>query len=149
MPVSVKVVLTGDKKFLAKLEAVASPRVRIKALNEAAFLLAKIAAEEKILRGGRFFGAGGKLTDSPPHPTKLTSRSGRLRGSLHPRQAIDRSGLPKYIEVGTDVKYAAQHELGLAPYPPRPFLKPAAEDVSKELPRIFEKWLTREIDRSG
>lgn len=132
-------------------------------------LTARIAATEKIIRGGRV-GTGKGIRSAPPDPHRLTSRSGRLRASLAGRgyrQGIDASGLPHFIEVGSDVIYAAVHEFGgtvsqnvgdstrssafgrptkpyrvrgfhrTLRYPARPFLGPALRDASLQFERIF------------
>ena len=55
----------------------------------------------------------------PVHPTILTARTGHLRRSI-------RSGIEGSIGwVGSNIKYAALHELGLGKMPKRPFLAPS------------------------
>ncbi len=111
-----------------------------RALVTCGLLVQKIAAEEMIIRGGRF-GTGSSLRDRIAHPSKLTSRSGRLRGSIR----VNRVPLPKAIDIGSDVAYAAVHELGLGRFPKRPFLAPALDKASKEFSQIFAKELGRAL----
>jgi len=112
-----KVVLTGGKELDALLERISAPRVNraySAALTQMAMLTARIAATEKIIRGGRI-GKGRKKTDARPNARRLTSRTGRLRSSLAGkgyREGLDTSRLPKSIEVGTDVAYGPVHEFG-------------------------------------
>lgn len=164
--------LTGTERLRRVLTAMRSPanrRVLAAALTESAMLTARIAATEKIIRGGRR-GRGRSKSDAPADPRRLTSRSGRLRASLAGRgyrQGIDTSGIPRFIEVGTDVAYGAVHEFGgtvsqtvgrhtrssafgratkpyqvgpyrrTARYPARPFLAPALADAARQFERIF------------
>lgn len=112
-------------------------------LLKAGYAVLKDAAENQIIRGGRVRGPSGprggrgKRTDTPPHPSRLTSRTGELRQSLGANRGTDRSGLPRYVDVGSDLDYAPIHELGLGPYPKRPFLAPAAEAVSPQFPQML------------
>ena len=124
MAVSVRVDFIGGDRLRRALERIRPSSQRTilsQALTESAMLVARIAATDKIIRGGRFRGApgprGGRgaLTSAPAHPSRLTSRSGRLRGSLAGRgyrAGIDDSRLPREIVVGTDVDYGAVHETG-------------------------------------
>ena len=82
-----------------------------------------------ILRGGQ----------GPPHPSKLTSRTGTLRRSLGPAFGLDKSGLPRFIEGGSSLVYAPVHELGLGRFPRRPFLAPAVDAVTPQLEQIMVK----------
>jgi phage gpG-like protein len=121
---SLRVDLTGDEALRQVLERIKPSQNRgafASALTEMALLTARIAAEEKIIRGGRFRGPAGPrggraaLTNRAAHPTRLTSRSGRLRASLAGRgyrAGIDDSALPREIAVGTEVNYAPVHEFG-------------------------------------
>lgn len=108
-----------------------NPRAFNRGMTKAGLRIARNAARKQIIRGGRFGG-----TDAPPHPTRLTSRSGRLRASLEGFGAIDDSGLPKFLDVGTTVEYGPVHELGLQVatrsgssfrMPRRAFLEPAVD----------------------
>lgn len=169
------------QRVLAAMRAPANRRALSGALTEAAMLTARIAATDKIIRGGRI-GKGRSKRDAPADPKRLTSRSGRLRASLAGRgyrEGLDTSGLPRFIEVGTDVAYGPVHEFGgtvsqsvrahtrttafgrttrpyqvaafqrSARYPARPFLGPALEDAAKQFERIFAFHYGREIDRAA
>lgn len=56
------------------------------------------AAQEQMIRGG-----GG-----PPHPSRLTSRTGTGRRSI----SVNLAPLPLAAEVGSDLAYMALHETG-------------------------------------
>ena len=113
-------------------------------LVKAAYLVLADAAANQIIRGGRFRGKGGKLGNTPPHPSRLTSRTGELRRSLSVNRGLDRGGLPRYVDVGSDLVYAPVHELGLSRYPVRAFLAPAVAAVSPK----FEGMLLHELDKA-
>jgi len=148
MPVALSIGIEGLDKLYDKLERIAPRRageawVR-RALVTSAMRVQEIAASEMIIRGGRI-GAGRKKTDAPADPERLTSRTGRLRGSIR----VNRSPLPKAIDIGSDVAYAPVHELigvGRA-RTKRPFLQPALDKASKEFSRIFAKELGRDLAR--
>ena len=114
-------------------------------LLKVAYAVATDAAQNQILRGGRFR-AGKGLRDTPPHPSKLTSRTGELRRSLAVNRGVDRAGLPRYIDVGSDLVYARVHEVEGAGKMrrKRPFLAPAVEAVSPK----FEGMLLAEIEKA-
>ena len=124
MALSVRIDFTGDERFRRVLEQIrpsAQRGIIAEALTESAMLVARIAATEKIKRGGRFRGprgprgGRGALGNAPADPVRLTSRSGRLRGSLAGRgyrEGLDRTGLPREIAVGSEVNYAPVHEFG-------------------------------------
>ena len=128
----------GGKALRAKLRALnpgKNPRAAIvPALLECIELTLAIAASRKILPGGR----------GTPKKKILTSRSGRLRESLGLAASIDRRGLPKFIEGGSDVEYARVHEIGgrFGRFK-RAFLAPALRDAQLRFPAIFEKHLAR------
>lgn len=138
---AVSVSIGFDRGTLARLQRkldAMSPRQNkrwvSRALLRGALLVQKVAAEEKILRGG----------SGPPVPHILTSRTGTLRRSIR----VDRGGLPEAISIGTDLIYGLVHELGGRFHPPRPFLSPAADDVAPQLPDILlEEW-AKEYDRA-
>jgi phage gpG-like protein len=146
------------------------------AFIESALLTQKKAAKEKIIQGSRFRGPrgprGGKgaIASAGVHPTKLTSRHGGsgLVGSIR----VNRSPLPKSIEVGSDKAYAAIHEFGgsisisdkmrrvlhakgihprasttTIKMPARPFLNPGLEDASKSFEAIFVRNFNRVVRR--
>lgn len=50
----------------------------------------------------------GQTTKGKAHPTRITSRTGQLRGSIE----IDYSGIPQRIAIGSEIPYAAVHEYG-------------------------------------
>lgn len=122
-----------------------------RALLSCGYAVLKNAAEDQIIRGGRFRGAPGprggrgKLEDAPPHPSRVTSRSGELRRSLSIARGVDRSRLPGLLSVGSDLVYSAVHEYGLRVrgrrYPKRAFLAPALAAESQRFAGIFESEL--------
>jgi len=74
------------------------------------------------------------------HPSKLTNRSFRLRDSI----GTDLRALPKFVEVGTDVDYAAKHEFGLKNFPERPFMEPALKVIRPKMTGIVIRHWKRE-----
>jgi len=148
--VRVSVSVTGIpelRRQLAKLQAPQIHSATREFLLKAGFLVLREAAENQIIRGGRFRGPAGprggkgKLRNTPPHPSRLTSRSGELRRSLSQSRGLSRAGLPRYVDVGSDLVYARVHELGLRNYPKRAFLVPAVEKVAPQ----FEALLAAEV----
>lgn len=168
MAVVLSATLEGQKE-IARLMSKVDPkrdgaRWQRAALLRAALLVQKIAAKEKIRRGGAT-----KTGQRRALPNVLTSRTGTLRRSI----AVDRAPLPGAVDVGTALGYGAVHEIGgtftiprhqvdahtrrivfgrrVAPfnvgpysrgpysarYPKRPFLVPALEETIPKLPRIF------------
>lgn len=97
-----------------------------RALDRMAFRVQQDAALNQIIRGG----------SGPPHPTRLTSRTGTLRRSIR----VNRRG-PYERSVGTDLLYGLVHELGGRIHPPRPYLAPALQKV---FPRFADD-LRREV----
>ena len=144
-----KIELLGGDEFaerLAKLKPATNRRILVRSLTESAMAVARNAADVQIKRGGRV-AVGSTMTSSPPLRDRLTSRSGRLRGSLagaNYRGGLRTGGLPRYIEVGTRVVYAAVHEFGRGPFPVRAFLGPALEAVAKTFRQIFDRNWRRE-----
>ena len=127
------------------LGAFQSPRINKifrESLLEGALEIQRVAAQEKIMRGG-VKGRGKNKTISPPLPDKLTSRSGDLRRSIK----VDRSELPFAIEIGTELVYGRAHELGYPPrnLPARPFLGPAVEDVAPKFETFFFNAVMRAV----
>ena len=102
-----------------------------KALDSMAFQVQANAAMKQIIRGGK----------GPPHPTRLTSRTGTLRRSIR----VNRFS-PLARDVGTDLVYGAVHELH--PTRPRPFLSPALEAEAPKFDDILRRELQRVIDRA-
>lgn len=114
------------QQFLRRLDPQTRDSVVSRSLREIA-----IEAESEAKLGQIVRGRG----NAPPLPKRLSSRSGRLIDSI----GSDFSGLPKRALIGSRVIYARVHELGLGPYPKRPFLAPAARKViSKLASRIFK-----------
>ncbi len=134
MAVALSITVKGSKELQAILSRISpkdNPAWVSRALVNGALLVQKIAAEEKILRGG----------SGPPVDGILTSRTGTLRRSI----AVDRTNVPRSISVGTGLIYGLVHELGGKFHPPRPFLTPALEDSAERITDIFEKELDREL----
>ena len=183
MGVTITMTESGRRALRATLRRIApktNPRVFSDAMVECALLVQRIAAKDMIIRGGRVLGPAGprggrgKMMDTPATqpPTRLTSRTGHLRGSLEAAEAINRRYLPGAIEVGTNVVYAAIHELGgsititprmrrvlhaIGIHPrasttrvrisPRPFLKPALDKAAEKFSSIFAKHINWEIQK--
>ncbi len=83
----------------------------------------------------------------PVDPRRVTSRSGELRRSLSSDRGIDvahtRRKRRAFIDVGSDLIYAAVHELGSPArnIPARPFLEPGFEDSARKIEAIFlDEW---------
>jgi len=119
----------GVKRKLAKLNPTATPRVFEKAAMEVALRIQTLAQKKYILSG-----------NGPVHAKYLTHRTGNLRDSIR----VDRSGLPRKIEVGTEVLYGAYHETGKGVKKARPFMAPALKEVQPKIPAIFVKHWKRE-----
>jgi len=135
MTTGVRVNVLDSRKirtFLDDLDPKVRGAVVDQALESIARLVEQRAKEVEIIRGrGRV---------SPPLRRKLSFRSGRLSGSI----STDLSGRPNQFVVGSNVKYAPVHELGLAPYPKRPFLRPAADFVMEtKAASVFRRALLR------
>lgn len=146
MALTVRTKLEGDERFrraLARLSPEENPATLRRGLTRIGLLVQKVAAEEKIARGG-VSGRGRNRRVARPLPDRLTSRTGALRRSI----GLNRVPLPHAIEVGTELIYGAVHELGLGPFPPRPFLGPAIDDSIREMEQILaDEWL-REVNRA-
>jgi phage gpG-like protein len=153
--------LVGSKELqrrLKKMNPAQNARITTPALLESMQLTLRDARLNRIIRGG----------SGSPHATKLTSRGGRLRGSLAGNQAIDLNRRLRWVEGGTDVIYGAVHEKGgtisipghirthkktgfrigvrphTAKYPARPFLAPALAATRGQFDDIFRRWWARE-----
>lgn len=123
------------RSFLDDLDPGIRGAVVDQALETIARLTEQRAREVEIVRG-----RGRDIQKAPPLPKRLSFRSGRLSGSI----STDTSLRPRQFVVGTSVAYAPVHELGLGPYPKRPFLQPAAEHVVETQGRaVFRKALER------
>ena len=161
MPVILQSSITGYREIVSNLKGVnpaRNTRIVTRAFNRFGLLVQRIAASEKIRRGGQ----------GPPLKTKLTSRTGTLRRSIR----VDKGGIPRFVEIGSDLLYAPVHELGLtvdvrahsrrskktkktfavkahrASFPRRPFLAPAFADAKRSLEDIFEESWQHEIERA-
>lgn len=104
------------RSFLDGLDPRISGSVADQACETIARLTEQRAKEVEIVRG---------RGNSPPLARQLSFRTGRLSRSI----STDLSQRPKNYIVGTSVVYSSQHELGLAPYPKRAFLQPAADFI--------------------
>lgn len=137
---SVRLVATIDDSEAVRVLRAAHPeasgRVAHRALRKAAFLIQDEAARNQIQRGG----------SGPPNPPPgpLISRTGTLRRSIR----VDDAGVPRFIDVGSDLVYAGVHELGSPGrrIPARPFLQPAAEKITPQIARLFEDEWERDVE---
>tara|TARA_Y100000310_G_scaffold336656_1_gene421795 strand:+ start:807 stop:1346 length:540 start_codon:yes stop_codon:yes gene_type:complete len=120
MALGVRTKLTGGEALARALERAhpSSQRIAGDVLRKLALHTAKIAAEDKIKRGGvRKFAFG--VGVSKPLPNKLTSRTGTGRRSI----GVNLAPLPNAAEVGSDLEYMAVHEAGGRINIPRKFVK--------------------------
>lgn len=136
------------KRVLGSLRAPQQAKAVSRFLLKAGFAVLKDAAENQIIRGGRVR-VGKSLTSTRPHPTRLTSRTGELRRSLSANRGLERAGLPRYIDVGSDLVYARVHELGLGRYPVRAFLAPAVAAVSPQFEGMLEAELQKAVTEAA
>ena len=123
--------LIGSKELqrrLKKMNPEQNRKIMRPALTESGLLVARNAATKQIVRQGT----------GPVRKDKLTSRTGRLRGSLASNRAIDLDGQLRFIDVGTDVFYGAIHEATQ-----RAFLKPALRAVQGRFESIVVKFWRR------
>jgi phage gpG-like protein len=163
MPVALSISVEGVEAVHQRLERLnirSHPGLVIRALDKCAELTQEIAATKKIIRGGK----------GPPHPHKLTSRTGTLRRSI----AVSRRHLPWAIDIGTDLVYGAVHEEGgtvnvgsysraigsstrsggasmalvrshTRTYPKRAYLVPALEEAANHFDDIFAREIEKEL----
>ena len=142
---------------LERLNPAVNKTIAARALTESMLTVLRYAATKAIYPGG------GRR--APVKSNILTSRTGTLRRSLSSSFALDRSGLPRYLEGGTNLIYGAVHEYGRSgrsglrgaagPLRPgtnrgtraRPFLRPALAATQREFEGIFTKWWEREGQR--
>ena len=138
---TVKLVATVDDAEAQRVLARATPdqqsQIIPRALRRAAYMIQIDATRNKIQRGG----------SGPPNPPPgpLISRTGSLRRSIR----VDDSGVPRFIDVGTDLVYGVVHEIGGDNVQPRPFLQPALETVRPQIARVFEDEWNKVIERRG
>lgn len=177
-----RVKVEGIDKLKRKLEEIApehSPGWMAESLVDCGQLVVNNAKFKQIIRGGRVRGpkgprgGKGKMTSRKPHPSKLTSRSSRLRDSI----TVDRHPLPFAVEVTAGVVYADVHEFGRTvtqtvrrhrrqvafgrktkypffvpqhsrtiPFRKRPFMGPALEVTAKKFSGVFAKNLKKVIN---
>ena len=148
MPVSLRVNVKGTADVVRMLNRI-SPRKNGRwvtdALKKSALRVQALATTKHIIRGGRFRGTSGALGDADVDPHRITSRSGRLRGSI----AVDHAQTPRSVDIGSEVVYAAVHELGSPKrgIRARPFLQPALEEASSDFEGIFIKEWKRAVVR--
>ncbi len=177
MGLSVKATFKPPRELQAVLSKMRAPglnRVLAKGLIASAELVSNEITERQILRGGRRKvkgpRGGTKMVSAPANARQVTSRSGTLRLSLGTSYGINKSGIPKFIEVGSDLEYAAAHEYGatirvtdamraalhyvgihlrksttILNIPPRPFMRPGFEKVEPRFPSLFVKFWRQEI----
>lgn len=111
--IAVTVSVTGIeavRKVLALVSPAQSPAIIRDALRKSALRVAAVAAKDEIIRGGK----------QPPHPTRLTSRTGTGRRSIgvdfphtDPEIATIGSQLrPSSVRIGSFLGYMALHETG-------------------------------------
>lgn len=108
-------------------------RITTKALEDLGKEVASNASFVQIIRGGR----GKGKYESPPNPTKLTSRSGDLRTSII--SELEPSGLS--VRIGSRIDYSRIHELGdpSRNMPKRAYLEPALKAEEKKWDDIFAR----------
>lgn len=143
------------QRLLRRLQPPQSDRAASAALVRSALLVQKQAARVEILPGGR----------QAPHPTRLTSRTGTGRRSIR----VNRTRLPRAIEVGSDLRYMSAHEGGFRGVvqvpsyrrlnhtvrahsrrmnlPARPFLGPALEKTASQFSGIFVEEIAKRLGR--
>ena len=124
---------------LERLNPAVNKTIAARALTESMLTVLRYAASKAIYPGGG--------RNAPVRNGILTSRTGTLRRSLSSSFALDRSGLPRYIEGGTNLIYGAVHEYGGRFHKARPFLRPALAATQREFEAIFNKWWEREGQR--
>lgn len=171
MAVGIRISVSGGDKYgraLKRLTPSQNAKVKSDGLRKIALEVQRIAAGEKIIRGGK----------QAPHRSRLTSRTGTGRRSIR----TNFSGLPNVSVVGSDLIYMAVHEQGgpfsfrastvrshtrrvafgkrLAPftvpshtrrahtarYPRRQWLEPAVDDV---VPRKSERIMAEFWERQA
>jgi len=106
---------------MARMDPARNARIFAKSALQAAFMIQANAANVQILKGGGGAKAKRKGLWKAPQKgpgAKLYSRTGRLRGDI----AVDRGPLPRAVEIGSDLNYAARHEFGTKGMPKRAFM---------------------------
>lgn len=119
------------QKRIDKINPKINSRIVSKSLVECAMMIARNAVSDQIIRSAD---AG------VVNKKRLTNRTTTLIGSMGTAtKALNKSGLPRYIDVGSNVEYAAIHEYGGENMPKRPYLAPALDDVSGKFEDVFLK----------
>lgn len=104
MAVAIKVTVEGDRELRAWIKRLdMPPAVMSRGLKGIAFEVQGETTKRQIVAGGRGKGAALKAL-----ARRVSSRTGTLRRSIR----VNRGGLPRFIEVGSDLGYAAVHEFG-------------------------------------
>lgn len=101
-PIQIRVVNPRELQKISRAIRRIDPRKNVKIINDGlkagALRVKRNAQQRQMKRGG----------SGPPLPSRLTSRTGTGRRSIN----VDRSGLPRHIDVGPNVRYMATHEFG-------------------------------------
>lgn len=153
MAIAFRLNVTGadqTRRYFQRIGRTIPRRAIPDALVEIGLRVQRQAATKEIAGGGlQFVGA----RPAPALKDRLTSRTGSLRRSIR----VNRSGLPRHVDVGSDLVYARVHELGgragrggSVNLPPRPYLTPALEKINKDgtVRKVMNKHLSREIEGS-
>jgi phage gpG-like protein len=127
MAITMRIQESGSKEFQAKMRRLRPPKigdVHTRALGRGATQIQ--TTTQRVFLSGK----------------SLQRRTGTLQKSI----IVDRAGLPRYAEIGSNLVYAAPHEFGWPKHnlPARPFLRPAAERDREKLEDIY----IEEIDRA-
>jgi phage gpG-like protein len=129
MAVTMRIQERGSKEFRAKMRRLQPPKihdVHTRALGRGGVQIQ--TTTKRVYLSGK----------------ALTRRSGNLQKSI----IVDRAGLPRYAEIGSNLIYAAPHEFGWPGHnlPARPFLRPAAERDRGKLQDIYGEEIDRALD---
>lgn len=163
MTIAFRVKVTGAKDvrdLLARMNPAQNRRITSAALLIGGQAVKTEAAQRQLIVGRR---------TAAPDRTRVTVRSSRLQKSIR----VNRAGMPKHVDIGSDVAYARQHETGgvvsipahnrkhprsgrvhrvrahTARYPQRSYLTPALEEVAPKMPRVFLKSWVNEMQKRG
>jgi phage gpG-like protein len=133
MAITMRIQERGSKEFRAKMRRLQPPKigdVHTRALGRGGEQIQKTT--RRVFLSGR----------------SLQRRSGDLQRSI----IVDRTALPRWAEVGSNLRYAPPHEFGWPGHnlPARPFLRPAAERDLEKLQGIYVEEIDRALDsRAG
>ena len=142
--VRIRVVPPDLGKKIARL----NPAKRTQMINRSLLRSGEVVTRESqkaMIRGG----------SGPPHPTRLTSRTGTGRRSITPDRRVSKTAGGFRLDVGTELIYMGVHETGgtfqatstkgtpfTLSFPPRPFLEPGLDKSRIKIERIFtQEWL--------